>query len=151
MIYVCGFLFDLDVDFVALIRKNRGPREMAGKLNGIGGKVEPGESIHDAMAREFEEETGLWVPPAEWMNYHTERYNVDTNNTVHFFAAASPFCPRVRTTTDETVGVYAAHSRQHPHFAFGGNQPMYNLEYLIPMARVWLLNPKDRFVEGPNQ
>lgn len=61
---VVGFLFahDDDGDEVLLIRKIK-PTWQAGKLNGIGGKIEPGENAWQAMRREFKEETGLTV---EW-------------------------------------------------------------------------------------
>lgn len=56
--YVVGFLFS--GPYVALIEKKH-PEWQAGKLNGIGGKIEPGELPLDAMKREFMEETGLRV------------------------------------------------------------------------------------------
>lgn len=55
--YVAGFLFDETKEKVALIRKIS-PAWQKGYLNGIGGKVEIGEKVPDAMVREFEEETG---------------------------------------------------------------------------------------------
>ena len=58
MRYVCSFLFSPDRGRVLLIRKNR-PAWQAGKLNGVGGKIEPGEAPHTAARREFREETGL--------------------------------------------------------------------------------------------
>lgn len=61
--YVCGFLFSPDRSRVLLIRKLRPPWQ-AGKLNGVGGKVEPGETAYQAMCREFREEAGLDV--ADW-------------------------------------------------------------------------------------
>lgn len=58
---VAGFLFDDTVGpYVALVRKKR-PAWQAGKLNGIGGKVEPQETPLEAMRREFKEETGAIV------------------------------------------------------------------------------------------
>jgi len=56
--YVLGFLFNEKFDEVCLIRKNR-PEWQKGFLNGIGGKVESGETYHDSMCREFFEETGV--------------------------------------------------------------------------------------------
>ena len=60
MDYVAGFCFSECGGRVALIRKLK-PEWQRGLLNGIGGKMEPGESLHSAMVREFEEETGAHV------------------------------------------------------------------------------------------
>lgn len=54
--YVLGFMFDHEEKHVLLIWKNR-PKWQAGKLNGIGGKIEAGETPLQAMEREFTEET----------------------------------------------------------------------------------------------
>ena len=59
--YACGFMFSPDRSRVLLIRKRR-PAWQAGKLNGVGGKIEPGETPAEAMRREFREEAGLDVP-----------------------------------------------------------------------------------------
>ena len=58
--FVCGFMFSVDRSRLLLIRKRR-PTWQAGKLNGIGGKIEPGETPDEAMRREFREEAGLDV------------------------------------------------------------------------------------------
>ena len=50
-------LFLFDTDRVLLIRKKRGLG--AGKINGPGGRLDPGESWHDAAVREAEEEVGI--------------------------------------------------------------------------------------------
>lgn len=55
--YVLGFMFSEDYSRVALIRKLK-PADQAGRLNGIGGKIEPGEIPIASMVREFLEETG---------------------------------------------------------------------------------------------
>jgi len=52
------FLFD-SPNSVLLIRGAKGKKLWAGKLNGIGGHVEKGESISQAAERELLEETGL--------------------------------------------------------------------------------------------
>ena len=53
--YCVGFLFC--GEDVLLIEKRR-PKWQAGKLNGVGGHVEPGETPGESMVREFGEETG---------------------------------------------------------------------------------------------
>lgn len=61
--YVCGFAF-YD-DNVVLIRKEK-PDWQRGKLNGVGGKIEPFETPTQAMAREFNEEAGVLLPDDVW-------------------------------------------------------------------------------------
>jgi 8-oxo-dGTP diphosphatase len=62
--YVVGFAFWRDQ--VLLIHKKKGPAYVVGKLNGVGGKIEEDETVIKAMAREFEEETGLETWPSLW-------------------------------------------------------------------------------------
>jgi len=66
--YVCGFLFSKDRKEICLIMKNK-PEWQKDKLNGVGGKIEVMESVHDAMIREFEEETGVYLQ--HWDHYVT--------------------------------------------------------------------------------
>jgi len=61
--YVLGFLFeeaDLDHQFVVMIKKTK-PHWQAGKFNGVGGHRKIDESPHQAMIREFHEETGVFT------------------------------------------------------------------------------------------
>jgi 8-oxo-dGTP diphosphatase len=58
-------LFLRDGDQVLLIRKKRG--HGAGKINGPGGKIDPGETPLQAALRETREETGVQVSEAELM------------------------------------------------------------------------------------
>lgn len=67
--YVAGLLFNTDSTAVALCLKQRGPARLIGNWNGIGGKVEPGESDYNAMCREFKEETGVHV--SSWAHFLT--------------------------------------------------------------------------------
>lgn len=88
MNYVCGFMFSRGWSQLALIRKAK-PAWQRGKLNGIGGKIEDGESPMDAMLREFKEETGHQTRRADW-NYFLRMAGVNDggegNFQVDFFA-----------------------------------------------------------------
>lgn len=70
--YVAGIVFDLRGSSMLLIRKTK-PKWQAGRLNAIGGKVEPWETPDQAMDREFAEETGYkyplsWLPSLNLQN-----------------------------------------------------------------------------------
>ena len=124
-LYVMGFLFSLDGTRVALIEKNR-PSWMAGKLNGIGGKVDPGEDFYNAMRREFLEETGVEIEEEFWHQYVTM---VSCNGTwaVVCFRAFNDKVFDVKTNEDEVVK-HTAVSRIRELSL------MHNLPWLIPMA-----------------
>lgn len=66
--YVVGIVFSNDREHVALIRKQK-PVWQKGKLNGVGGKVEQNEFAINAMEREFQEETGVFIRGCEWKHF----------------------------------------------------------------------------------
>jgi len=106
--YVCSFLFSPDRARVVLIRKNR-PAWQAGKLNGVGGKIEPGESPRQAARREFREETGLDLPESAFEHVLTLRGHDDFGSghpwAGHFFRACHDLST-VRSTTDEPIEIH---------------------------------------------
>ena len=55
----CIVVFNKDKDKVLLKKKKKEP--FKGRLNFVGGKVEPGETSEEAAYRELQEETGLTV------------------------------------------------------------------------------------------
>lgn len=74
--YVVGFYFSSDASQVLLIEK-LSPAWQRGKLNGVGGKVEPQDTAKAfdtlalrstvfAMCREFKEEVGIDTDPGTW-------------------------------------------------------------------------------------
>lgn len=99
--YVLGFMFDENLDYVALIEKQN-PEWQRGKLNGIGGKVEIGETPFDAMVREFEEETG--VLSYNWI-YSLTMYEENEFN-VYVYYAFDDSIHDVRTVEKETVRIF---------------------------------------------
>lgn len=81
--YVVGLLFrgeGLERE-VALVTKAR-PEWQRSKLNGVGGKIEPGEMPWQAMRREWKEETGTDVKA--WRMFATLKWRTAV---VHFFEA----------------------------------------------------------------
>ena len=124
--YVAGFAFAQDQ--VLLIQKQR-PAWQSGRLNGVGGHIEDGESPLDAMHREFQEETGL--------AYHKDGPNWNHFATLHvnygciwffYFEGKWEHLRQARSSTDEkliwcnpaSVNIYNA---------------IPNLTWLLPMAR----------------
>lgn len=118
--YVLGFLFPRSLDSVLLIEKNR-PEWQAGLKNGIGGKVENGETWEAAMQREFLEETGADV--SDWTPF---LYLKGLEWTVRCFWSVGD--PEVKTMTDEKLV-----STIFPLRPWDKVIP--NLHWLVPMAR----------------
>lgn len=57
-----GYVLAPDGDQVLLIHRNaRADDHSLGKWNGLGGKLDPGESVSEGMKREIEEEAGIVV------------------------------------------------------------------------------------------
>jgi len=149
--YVGGFLFSEDRKHVALIEKLR-PKWQAGKLNAIGGKVETKEEngvvTHietplEAMVREFQEETGVFVPQDQWK--YRAHLVIPEVAEVFFFAAFSDVIGDVKTVEEEKVNIYRVDD-----VIFGVNRSTFdkekpiieNLKWLIPLCM-------DKAVQGP--
>ena len=123
MKYVTGFLFSEDYQSVVLISK-LSPSWQVGLLNGVGGKIEQGESEKQAMSREFTEETGVSINEGQWTNFTViERPN---NYSVHFFSATSHLISSVKSMEKEKVGIYLVQNLP--------NTVIHNLRWLIPLA-----------------
>lgn len=147
MNYVLGFAFSEypptpGVWYVALVRKNR-PHWMAGLLNGVGGKmgVEIGsqevtfnETEHEAMVREFKEETGADTRTESWIHFADM---VIPGGNVAVFTGQMEW-EKFRDLSapdkcDEPVSLIRM-DRIHEY------TPLYNLAWLIPMAKFFLSN-----------
>ena len=101
--YSIGFVFNARMSQILLIKKGHGPKCVIGRWNGIGGHIELGETPLQCQVREFEEETGVHLPEANWAKF-TELRGADF--TVHCFWAVSNFAVyNARTKTDERVEI----------------------------------------------
>jgi 8-oxo-dGTP diphosphatase len=135
--YVLGFRFKglpvMGAAEVALIEKTK-PHWQAGKLNGIGGKIEVSdlEQVRDslahsyqiAMAREFREETGLDTKPQEWRKFGTLHHG---DNCVFLLVSFAKWDEALLQTTEEKpMWVPTMLLRMMPI--------MDNLLWMIPMA-----------------
>jgi 8-oxo-dGTP diphosphatase len=100
--YVLGFMIDTERNEILLIKKNR-PAFQAGKLNGIGGKIEGDEKPIQAIIREVEEETGLISSELEWLNFgHME---LPDGGKVYLFRTFRSDLENAKSMTDEEVMV----------------------------------------------
>ena len=116
-----GFYFNLDTTRVVLIKKNR-PDWQKGKLNGVGGKIETGESAYRAMIREFEEETGI----ADYC--WKKAFNlIDTKNgwDVKIFFTISEKIDQIISKTDELLIICPCD--------YLPNDVIFNLRWMIPL------------------
>lgn len=120
--YVVGFLFSPTAEYVALIEKQR-PLWQAGRLNGIGGKIELGESALKAMRREFRDEAGADIET--WRLFATMTWR---GELIHFFVARAPEDIELQSLTDERVAWYRT------EYVVSDARTLPNLRWLIPLA-----------------
>lgn len=128
--YVVGFMFNFTEDAVLLIRKTH-PEWQSGRLNGVGGEIEVGESALEAMTREFLEEVG--IHHSSWKQFCV--LGDARQWQIHFFSAVGMIGKAVQRT-DEAPEI-------HPVAALPLDT-IPNLRWLIPMA----LTMKLERVEG---
>ena len=106
--YVLGFVMDEKKERIVLVHKNR-PNFQVGKLNGLGGKIEEGETPVEAMKREILEESGLVIDDNN-LNHigviEDNKKDDKDNFKVDVFHATSSNITKAKTLTDEEVIVF---------------------------------------------
>jgi 8-oxo-dGTP pyrophosphatase MutT (NUDIX family) len=133
--YVVGFAITPHTGRVLLLKKAK-PTWQAGKYNGVGGKIEPGEWPISAMVREFHEETTFRVERLFWQRYHMERFA--SGAQIYFF---------VTTISDADMNWIVQQTAYSPEPCkdflvrnvvngpwVGTDECLYNIPYLVCMA-----------------
>lgn len=151
-IQTVGFLFSENMLDVLLIEKKR-PEWQKGKFNGIGGRMEIGESPVGCLVREFREETGILLDKDSWTQFHMQR-QMQSGASLYFYYAVRPIdvLHAARDVTDEklqivrTNVVLSAFTR--PEDRYTKNYYVYNLGYLLLMAIAYEQYPDHRYFEG---
>lgn len=140
--YVCGFLFSPDYEHVVLVRKNK-PEFLKGNLNGVGGKVELGESIQKAMSREFMEETGVPIGSSIWNIFCSLESETGREKPyiVYFLYATSKLYNYAKTMEEEYVDIYEVSELKE----YSKLQP--NCLWLLEMALSFQNGEKAKFFE----
>jgi 8-oxo-dGTP pyrophosphatase MutT (NUDIX family) len=154
--YVVGFLFHTDRDQyrwdhpeearVLLQLQRPGKRYTGGLFNGIGGKIEPGETPNGAMRRGALEEAGIILPEGvRWEPFHYERHS--SGSCLHFYVANLKNIPRgdFMFAPTESLPEPCLLNRMNS-WDLGRCVP--NLRYLLPMADHWIRHPGERYLEG---
>lgn len=129
--YVVGFAFSRYGNKVALIRKIK-PEWQAGKLNGIGGKIENEEYAYDAMVREFREETGVQTNNQDWELTTTLRSNTWTMYVFKAFLEPEDF-RAIRTIEEEVVEIHDV-GNLFAEMIEGTENTIHNIPMLLAMC-----------------
>ena len=88
---------------ILLIRKKRGLG--AGKINGPGGRLEPGETVEACAVRETEEE--LVTTPTTPARAGLLQFQFIDGYSIHVHVFRSDDCDRVPQETDEAIPIWA--------------------------------------------
>jgi len=123
--YVLGFAFSSNENDVLLIQKIK-PKWQNGKLNGIGGKVEEGETSKFAMVREFNEEVALTTTEDDWSHELTMR-GVESGFNVDVFSMFSDNIYNFKHVEAEIPFIFSVDALAQ------SDKVLLNLKWLIPL------------------
>lgn len=140
-VWCLGFVFhpvqgaDFHTAEVLLITKDH-PDWQKGRLNGVGGRVEPAEHPRDAMSRELLEESGYFKPRENWLL--VARLTAEEEGLIYVYTAWEEprwsrfpplMDPKTRTGTHPTEPVYWMPAAHLPPTI-----TIPNLRWLVPLC-----------------
>lgn len=99
--YVLGFCF-VPGGGCVLIQKTK-PDWQNGLVNGLGGSIEPGETIYRAMVREFREECGVPTHEKQWhhaVTFGTQEWELNVLRCI------LPYTPTVISCDEGEVSIF---------------------------------------------
>lgn len=144
MDYVVGYMLRPSREEVLLLCKQH-PEYQKGKWNGVGGKIEAGESSIAAMVREFHEEAGVLTTQRDWEHFatlHSTRPDAGsggTGYTIYLFRSIVEEFPYFKQMTDEPLEIFnlADIYRGTSRGLIPETQPiptLPNMRFLLPLA-----------------
>jgi 8-oxo-dGTP diphosphatase len=108
---------------VLMLHRNRPPN--LGKWNGVGGRIEPGESPRMACLREVREETGYQLPNARFAGLLTWHGFEAPEGGLYLFTAPAP--------DEDPVAYEEGQLQWQPRaFTFTSDAVVDNLHYVLP-------------------
>lgn len=120
--YVVCYVLDPEKQSVVLIHKQRGPAAVIGQWNGLGGKIEVGETQEQTASREVQEESGLRIQTTDWEHLGTLK---GPSYTLHFLWAISPDMHEAFTNETEPVAFVNINTLPEPI--------MNNVKWMLPL------------------
>jgi 8-oxo-dGTP diphosphatase len=123
--YVLGFYFKVvdGIFYIYLIKKKR-PIWQQERYNGIGGKIEENETPENAIIREFQEETGLFIE--NWNLFCELTDDINYKIYCYYNIESRQFVEEPKTITDEIVSKFTPSCLPMNIIS--------NIRWLIPMA-----------------
>ncbi len=126
--YVLGFIFTGDKQKVLLVEKQN-PEWQKGRFNGIGGKIEEGETAEEAMEREAMEEIGV---PYNWE--HALTFTCPGGTVYVFTAFVHPQTYiSYKQKEAEKLGIYPTANLP--------DKVMSNVRWIIPLCLADIVTP----------
>lgn len=135
--YVLALVFDQELENVLMIQKLK-PEWQKGKHNGIGGKIEMGESPLRAMKREMAEETGLTIDDF--------RYVMFLSNENYEMWVYTALADLSKAATKESESVVVRSLNPHDQNYFANFEIIPNLDWMIPYCKYFFSDDNDNIL-----